>query len=199
VKLTAFLGSPRVGGNTDTLTARVLDGAKESGLVTEAVELRKLKIGPCTGCDKCWEKQGQPCTRKDDMAALYEKIAESDILLFATPVYWYAPTSIMKAFIDRLVVFNRPRGRPMIEGKGAALVIAYEEEGPKAVEPMLRMFELSFEYLGLKLIASVVVDGVGRKGAVLQKPDALDQAYELGRSLAGWHSEGRKGNDRCRS
>lgn len=186
MKLTAFLGSPRVGGNTDILTARVLDGAKESGLVVEAVELRKLRIGPCTGCEKCWQRSGQPCVINDDMNDLYEKIGESDILLFATPVYWYAPTSIMKAFTDRFVVFNRPQGRPMIEGKGAILVTAYEEEGPKAVEPMLRMFEMSFEYLGLKLIGTVVVDGVGPKGAVLQKPDALDQAYELGRSLAGF-------------
>lgn len=182
MKITAFLGSPRPKGNTDILALRVLDGAKQAGFETEAVALRRLKIHECTGCEKCWQKE-RPCFYRDDMAALYDEIAASDILLFATPVYWYAPTAIMKAFMDRLVVFNRPQGRPLIEGKGAVLVTAYEEEGPAAAEPLLRMFDLSFGYLGLNLIDRLVVDGVGPKGAVLKKPDVLDRAYDIGRRL----------------
>ena len=101
MRLTAFLGSPRAGGNTDTLASRVLDGAQDTGLETEAVALRKLRIRPCTGCEKCWQR-GRPCAlHSDDMDGHYEKIACSDVLLFATPVYWYAPTAIMKAFVDR--------------------------------------------------------------------------------------------------
>lgn len=183
MKITAFLGSPRKGGNTDILTQRVLDGAKEAGLETEAVALRSLKIHGCTGCDKCWQVDSRACVFKDDMAALYDTIGRSDVLLFATPVYWYAPTAIMKAFIDRFVPFNRPQGRPLIDGKRAVLVTAYEEEGPTAVEPLVAMFELSFRYLGLRLTDKLIVDGVGPKGAVLNKPDALDQAYRIGNGL----------------
>ena len=183
MRLTAFLGSPRAGGNTDILASRVLDGARAAGIETEAVALRKLKIRPCTGCEKCWQK-GRPCALpKDDMDGLYDKIAHSDVLLFATPVYWYAPTAIMKAFIDRFSVFNRPQGRPLIEGKGAILAVAYEEEGPTAAEPLIRMFELSFDYLGLRFLDRIVVDGVGPKRAILQKPEALEQAYGIGRAL----------------
>lgn len=182
MKITAFLGSPRAGGNTDILAGRVLDGARDSGLETETVALRKLKIRPCTGCEKCWSK-GQPCVFKDDMSLLYDTIAGSDVLLFATPVYWYGPTAIMKAFIDRFVTFNRPQGRPLIEGKGAILVTAYEEEGPTAADPLVRMFELSFDYLGLRFVDRIVVDGVGPKGAVLGKAEALERAYNVGRRL----------------
>jgi multimeric flavodoxin WrbA len=117
------------------------------------------------------------------MQSVYTKIAESDILLFATPVYWYAPTATMKPMIDRLVPLNRPQGRAHIKGKGVVLVTAYEEEGREAVEPMLRMFDLSFRYLELEQIGMVVADGVGPKGAVLEKPEVLAQAYDLGRSL----------------
>ncbi len=183
MKITAFLGSPRVQGNTDILAQYVLDGAKEAGLETETVQLRRLQIKGCTGCEKCWQKDGRPCVQKDDMHDLYGKIAGSDILLIATPVYWYAPTAIMKAFIDRLVPFNRPEGRPLIGGKGVILVTAYEEEGPTAVEPMLRMFDLSFEYLHLHQIGRIIADGVGPKGAVLDKPEVLKPAHDLGRSL----------------
>jgi len=182
MKLTAFLGSPRARGNTDTLAAQVVKGAKEAGLETETVALRKLQIRPCTGCEKCWKK-GRPCVFDDDMAALYDTIAGTDILLFATPLYWYAPTALMKAFMDRLVPFNHPQGRPLIEGKGAILAVAYEEEKPEVVEPLMRMFEMGFDYLGVRLLDRVVAPGVGPKGAILQKPEVLAQAYEIGRRL----------------
>lgn len=186
MKITAFLGSPRANGNTDILAERVLSGAREAGLEVESVALRKLEINGCVGCEKCWLVDGLPCVRKDDMQDLYRKIADSDILLFATPVYWYAPTAIMKAFIDRFVPFNREEGRPLIQGKGVVLVTAYEEEGPTAVEPMLRMFDLSIEYLELQTIGRIIADGVGPKSAVLEKPGVLQQAYELGLGLSGW-------------
>jgi len=63
-------------------------------------------------------------------------------------------------------------------------VAAYEEEGPAAAEPLIRMFEMSFDYLGLRFVDRVIVDGVGPKGAVLRKPDALEHAREVGRALA---------------
>jgi multimeric flavodoxin WrbA len=185
VKITAFLGSPRAQGNTDILASCVLGGAAASGLETEAIALRRLDLRPCTGCERCWH-EGRPCIFDDDMGRLYDAIAASDILLFATPVYWYGPTAIMKAFVDRLVVFNRPQGRPLIEGKGAILAVAYEEETPAAAEPLVRMFEMSFDYLGLRSIDRVVVGGVGPKGAISQKADALERARGIGRGLRTW-------------
>jgi len=163
VKLTAFLGSPRAGGNTDILATHVLEGAKEAGFETEAVALRRLRIRPCTACERCWQ-EGRPCVFNDDMHPLYETIASTDVLLFATPVYWYA----------------------LIEGKGAIIAVAYEEAGPVAAEPLIRMFELSFDYLGVHFIHRIVVDGVGPKGAILRKPDVLEQAYQVGRALISW-------------
>ena len=180
--LSAFLGSPRPGGNTDTLARRIMDGARMSGVETECAELRGLHIHPCTGCERCW-KNGKQCIFQDDMTGLYESIARADVLLFATPVYWYGPTAIMKAFMDRLVVFNRPQGRPSVEGKAGILVSAYEEEGPEAAEPLVRMFELGFKYLGIRFIDRLIVDGLGPKGAVLSKPAALERAAGIGRGL----------------
>jgi multimeric flavodoxin WrbA len=182
MKLLAFLGSPRSNGNTDTLANKILDGARAAGVDTQSIALRGLEIQPCTGCDRCWKTE-KPCIFTDDMTGLYDAIAHSDAFLFATPVYWYGPTTLMKTLIDRLVVFNRPKGRPMVEGKAALVVTAYEEEGPEAVEPLLRMFELGFRYLGLRFIDRLVVDGTGPKGSILSKPEALERAAAIGRSL----------------
>jgi len=184
MRVAAFLGSPRAGGNTDTLAAAVLEGAREAGCDIESHALRRLTIHPCTGCERCWEDE-RPCVFADSAAELYGAIARADSLLFATPVYWYGPTAIMKAFIDRLVVFNRPQGRPLIEGKAAVLVSAWEEQGFEASDPLVRLFELSFRYLGLRFIDRLLVDGCGPKGAALQKPLALKRAREIGRGLAG--------------
>lgn len=182
MKLLAILGSPRKGGNTDILTERLLNGAHSVRIETDSIALRSLKVAPCIGCEKCWQINGYPCAFKDDMP--YDAIAAADVLVFATPVYWYAPTALMKAFIDRLVPLNRPQGRGMIDGKQAILVTAYEEEGPAAAEPLVRMFELSFSYLGLDFADLLIVDGVGPRGAVLEKPEALLKAEEIGRRLA---------------
>jgi multimeric flavodoxin WrbA len=182
MKITAFLGSPRARGNTDILAERLLDGARDAGWETESVALRSLKIRGCIACESCW-RDGKPCAINDDMQELYNTIASSDVLVFATPVYWYAPTAIMKAFIDRLVPFNRPKGRPLVKGKSVIVVTAYEEEGPEAAETLLRVFEMSFAYLEVINIGTIIVDGVGPKGAVLDKAEVLDNAYQLGRSL----------------
>ena len=183
LKLAAFLGSPRPRGNTDTLAEAVLDGARSAGGEVESYALRALKVHPCTGCDNCWKK-GRPCIFDDDGAMLYDAMARADVFLFATPVYWYGPTAIMKAFIDRLVVFNRPEGRPLVKGKAAVLVSAWEEKGMEAADPMVKMFELGFRYLEVRFMQRLLVDGVGPKGAVHEKLDELERARALGRSLA---------------
>lgn len=190
MKVTAILGSPRANGNTDILAGKILTGAVESGWEIEAVALRKLKMSLCNGCEMCW-KNGSPCIHKDDIIELYDKIAGSDVLVFATPVYWYAPTALMKILMDRMVPFNRPQGRSLIQGKGAILVTAYEEEGPEPVALLLQTFKLSFNYLGLRYLDKVVVDGVGPKDAVMNKPDELERAYQIGRNLASLVSEGK--------
>jgi multimeric flavodoxin WrbA len=182
MKLLAILGSPRAGGNTDTLAKCIIDGAQESGIEIETVELRKLKMKSCIGCEKCWEN-GKPCIFDDDISRLYNIIASSDVLLLATPVYWYGPTTLLKTLLDRFTIFNRPEGRPMIEGKKTIYVIAYEEEGPDAAEPLIKMLKMSFDYLRVKIIDSLIVDGVGPKGAILSRKDVLDKAFLLGKAL----------------
>ena len=183
VKIAAFLGSPRPNGNTDTLARAVLDGARACGAAVESYELRALKIHPCTGCENCG-RNGRLCIFKDDGDALYDAMARAELFLFATPVYWYGPTAIMKAFLDRLVVFNKPQSRPLVRGKAAVLVAAWEEKGMKAAEPMVRLFELGFEYLELRFAGRLLVDGLGPKNAAREHADALAKARELGRSLA---------------
>ena len=84
-KILGVIGSPRRNGNTHILVSRVLEGANNEGMSTDAIFLNDLSIKECNGCHVCWKSER--CVKKDDMSNLYQKIIESDVIVFGTPVY----------------------------------------------------------------------------------------------------------------
>ncbi len=124
-----IIGSPRKGGNTQVVVERILDGAVSGGATADILFLDDMHIRDCIGCHACWK--GLDCTRKDDMNGLYDRIAGADCFVFGTPVYWYGPTAIMKAFLDRFVYFNCPGHRDAVKGKPAIPAIPFEEDNPE--------------------------------------------------------------------
>ncbi len=181
-KILAVVGSPRRNGNTHLLISRLLEGAREKGAHTSIVLLGELRIAECDGCHACW--QGRECSKHDDMNTLYPRIMETDVLVFGTPVYWYGPTALMKACIDRFVYFNFPENRSRIAGKSAALVIPLEETDPDAWAPVTDFFARSLQYLEMNIAGAVIAPGVGARGEITEHPELLQAAYELGKSLA---------------
>jgi multimeric flavodoxin WrbA len=180
-KILGIVGSPRKKGNTHILVSKILEGAEAEGAETDILLLGKLKIRECDGCHACW--QGKPCGKKDDMNDVYPMLAESDAIVFGTPVYWYGPTALIKALVDRFVYFNCPENRPQVRGKRAAIAVPFEEENPETADLVAAMFERSLEYLEMNLVGQIIVPGVGEKGDVLEKEESLQAAYELGRRL----------------
>jgi len=177
-----IVGSPRKDGNTHILLSKILEGAKAAGAATELILLSDSKIGECDGCHACWK--GRRCSKNDDMIDIYPKIIASDVIVFGTPVYWYGPTALMKAFVDRFVYFNSPKNRALIRGKEAAIAVPLEEKNPSTAALVEAFFEKSLAYLEMKLIGRVIAPGVGEKGEILAKKKVLAEAYELGRSMA---------------
>jgi multimeric flavodoxin WrbA len=181
-RILAVVGSPRKNGNTHILVSRFLDGARAAGAQVDLAVLTDLHIKECDGCHTCW--QGSPCCKNDDMLGLYPRIIAADIIVFGTPVYWFGPTALMKAFIDRLVYFNSPENRGLIRGKSAVLIVPFEDDDPETARLVVEFFEKSLEYLEIKLIAKLIVPGVGSRGDVLHKPQFLDEAFNLGQKLS---------------
>lgn len=182
-----IMGSPRRNGNTHVLVSRVLDSAKANGAQTDLVQLGDLTIRQCDGCHVCW-KTGK-CAKNDDMQGLYPKLIEADAVVFGTPVYWYGPTAIMKALIDRLVYFNCPDTRRKIRGHKAALAVPFEDTNLDTAELLVGMMEKSLAYLEMPLVGQVLVPGVGERGDVVNKPDALAACSNLGAVLAAGGQE----------
>ncbi len=178
-KILGVVGSPRRKGNTEALVSAILAGAEEEGAQTDLLFLEGLRIRECDGCHACWK--GRTCSKKDDMNAIYSRIAQSDILVFGTPVYWYGPTALMKAFLDRFVFFNCPENRPKVKDKSTVLAVPFEEEKPETAEILLGMFHKSLAYLEMKIAGEIIAPGVTLPGDVLKKKEIMQRAYDLGR------------------
>jgi multimeric flavodoxin WrbA len=176
-----IMGSPRAGGNTHVLLERVMEGAREEGAVTDLARLGELFIAECDGCHVCW--QGHECPKRDDMNPVYSQIEKADVLVFATPVYWYGPTALMKAFIDRLVYFNCPDNRPKIRGKRATIIIPFEETDPATAAGTVEFFEKCLAYLEMRLEGRLIVPGVTKRGEVGGREKVMKEAFDLGRTL----------------
>ncbi len=100
-KVLIISSSPVVKGNSDTLCDKFAQGAGEAGNVVEKISLREKKIGYCLGCGYCSSHAYDGCSQKDDMSELLDKMIDVDVIVLATPVYFYAMCGQMKTFIDR--------------------------------------------------------------------------------------------------
>lgn len=105
----AINGSPRgKQGNTEKILENFMLGAQQAGAQIETIYLNKKKIAHCKGCFNCWTKTPGVCVHKDDMAELLEKLKGADIKVFATPLYYFTVTGMMKDFMDRMLPLANP-------------------------------------------------------------------------------------------
>src|SRR5512144_2435297 len=109
MKILAIQGSPRPKtSNTEILLQQFLKGAQSQGAETETIYLKEKEIRFCVGCFTCWTKTPGVCVFKDDMPELLEKVRSCDIIVYATPLYNYNMTAVMKAFQERLLPLMDP-------------------------------------------------------------------------------------------
>ncbi|HVP80991.1 MAG TPA: SCP2 sterol-binding domain-containing protein [Thermodesulfobacteriota bacterium] len=108
-KILAIQGSPRPkASNTEILLQEFLKGAQTQGAETETIYLKEKEIHSCVGCYTCWAKTPGVCVFKDDMPELLEKVKGCDILVYATPLYNFNVTALLKAFQERLLPLLDP-------------------------------------------------------------------------------------------
>ena len=193
-KLLGIMGSPRKHGNTHAMVESILAGAQAHGAATEIIFLGDLTIQECNGCHVCWT--GKACTKSDDMQKLYAKVAESDVIVFGTPVYWYGPTALMKGFIDRFVYFNCELNRAGVRNKDAVVAIPFEEEDPGTADLVLEFFRKSLAFLEMNFVGHLLAPGVTRRKEAAETPDLMKQAFELGERLVRTESAQTGNNNR---
>jgi len=177
MKILALIGSPRKGGNTDILVEEILKGSKKEGHISEKLYLYEYDIAPCIDCRAC-KKDDYVCSLYNGMHEIYPKMEEADLIIFGTPLYWYGPTGKMKLLIDRMRPFVANR---KLEGKKFVLVTP-SEEGAEACGPLVDMFNMSFDYLGMKFVGTLLAKAY-EKGEIRENQEAIKKAFEFGTSL----------------
>ena len=181
--------SPRKGGNTDILMDELLRGAAEAGADTATLYARKLKIGPCIGCDRCIELGH--CFQKDDYPQVEEELDKADAIAFATPVHFYTVSTQAMILIGRVqaqwnqkYVNEKPeyKDRPHRPG---ALISVGATKGKTLFDGLRMTVKYYFDAINVDLAHELCVRSVDHKGDIKQHPDLLKQAYDMGRTLAG--------------
>ena len=170
-------GSPRKGGNTELLAEAFAKGASAHHHV-EIVSVRDVKVNPCLGCNACFVSKSNSCAQKDDMALIYEKMNQADMLVIASPVYFYGISAQLKAVIDR---FHNPI-RDSFHIKKMALLLVGAATLPELFDAILTEYNLCLTFFNIENAGKVLVRGVKDKGDI-KTTDALNEAYILGLSI----------------
>jgi multimeric flavodoxin WrbA len=176
-KVLIISSSPRKNGNSDTLSNRFSEGALESGNAVKKVFLADKNIGYCRGCGACYNTH--QCVQKDDMAGLLEEMINSDVIVLATPVYFYSVCGQMKTFIDRTV----PRYTE-IANKEFYFIMSAADTDKKSLNRTIETFRGFTEDCLDGAKESGIIYGVGawNVGEIKDTP-AYIQAYEMGKKV----------------
>ena len=124
-------GSPRKNGNTEIMADAFIEGARKKGHMGEKMNLGNRKIAPCLACEFCFTHNGV-CVQKDDMAEILDKVDSADMIVFASPVYWFSISAQLKAAIDRLYA----RARKGFNIRYAALLLDSASDGVTALRSL---------------------------------------------------------------
>lgn len=176
-KVLVLSSSPRRGGNSDLLCDQFMIGAQEAGNQTEKIFFRDKEINYCLACDGC-KRNGGNCVQKDDMAEVLDKMIEADVIVMATPVYFYNMDAQMKTLIDRTYskytdISNKDFYLIMTAAVGSKQAMQRTVEGFRGFTSCLRE---------AKEKGIIYGTGAWNKGDIEGKA-TMKEAYELGKNI----------------
>lgn len=188
MKVVGIYGSPRKEGNSDLLLDSALRGAHEKGIEVERIYVRDLEISGCIECGAC-EKSGT-CAIEDDMQDVYHLLDSADVIILCSPIFFYGLTSQVKALIDRGQAMwsrkklsngksgekNASRGRGYLIAVGAT-------RGRNLFKGAQMIARYFFDALNIEYSGGLFFPGIESRGALEEHPEALQNAYDLGKAL----------------
>ena len=178
MKITVLTGSPRKLGTTNYMADEFIRGAEESGHVVYKFDTAKADIKNCISCNAC-QMGSKPCIHKDDFVELKEYLVNSDVIVFATPMYYFGMSSTLKKVIDRFYSID-----PQLRNKqNKAVLISVQHAQQEFVkEPLNQHYQAILSWLDMENIGIINAIGIESIEHLKQTPYP-NQAYELGKNL----------------
>ena len=175
-KVLVLSSSPRRGGNSDILCDQLILGAEEAGNQAEKIFLKDKTINYCLGCGAC--QKSSSCVQKDDVKEIMDKMVKADVIVMATPVYFYSMSAQMKTLIDRIC----PRYTE-ISNKQFYIIATAADGSEEALEETITGFRGFFRCLDNAEEAGIVCGiGAWHIGDVKGQP-AMKEAFEMGKNI----------------
>lgn len=178
-KIIILNGSPRPNGNTVQLIKAFTAGAEHAGHTVTCFDLQKMDIHPCLGCCKGGQNPASPCVQKDDMDNIYPVYKEADLVVLASPLYYWTISGQLKAAFDRLFAVAECNSDYANPQKECALLMAAEGDG---FEETLYWYDRLMGHLGWTDKGKVLCGGVFQAGDIQGNPK-LEEAYQLGATV----------------
>ena len=188
-KILAIYGSPRKRGNTSTLLARAVAGAKSAGAEVEEIVLRDLKMSPCLEIYGC-KKDGR-CVIQDDFQKVYDLVLASQGIILASPIFFYAVSAQVKILMDRFQALwvkkywidKVPLGTKNYTRRGLFIAVG-ASTGKKLFDGALLSVKYLFDVLDTEFSPPLLYRGLDFEGDVLKHPEYLEEAFTAGKKLA---------------
>ena len=175
-KVLILSGSPRKGGNSDLLCDEFMRGAAEAGHEVEKIRVAEKKVGYCSACYAC--RESGACVKKDDMAEILQKMIDADVLVLASPVYFYSIDAQLKTVIDRTLARWTE-----IRDKEFYYLVTCADKDREAQERTIECFRGFADCVdGASEMGIVYGTGVYQRGEIKGNP-AFAEAYEMGKAV----------------
>lgn len=187
-KILILSGSPKKDGNTATLVSWFAEGARLKGAEIEIVQTAFLKYKSfgCISCRACQKSEKYECAIDDEAKPVLAKMAKVDVIVMATPLYFYGPSAQLKLIFDRmfsLYKWDNEAGTMQTPLKRKIFILiasAYEDIGLNALE---KPFKLTAEYTTMKF-KSLLIPNAGESGDIKNKTEIKEKAIALGKKAA---------------
>ena len=173
-------GSPRKNGNTSTLVKSFTEGAEASGNMVTEFFLDSMNIHGCKGCFGGHSSKDCPCVQKDDMDQIYPTVRDCDVIVLASPLYYWNMSGQLRTAIDRLFALEEG-DHNFLRGHGRASALLMAAEGTDFKDVLL-YYDHLMEHLKWENLGQILAGGNGDIGDIDSKPE-LKLAYDLGKSI----------------
>lgn len=183
-KICILNGSPRPTGNTKELIKRFTKGAEAAGHEVTCFDLQKMDIHGCLGCCKGGKDAACPCVQKDDMTQIYPAYRNADVVVLASPMYYWGISGQLKSAFDRLFAVAELTPNYENPKKDCVLLMAAEGNTESNFAPVRAFYEGLTSHLGWKNIGVVYAGGNMDIGDILSKSEQLEEAEKLGNSIS---------------
>lgn len=189
-KILVVVGGGRANGNTAQLVDAFIHGAEDAGHTVSRISLLKTEVKGCIGCNAC--RYGKACVQKDSFNELIPQIMEADLIVFASPLYYWTISSRLKAFIERFYCIAEedpapPLGRyEKYPEKDCALLMTAADNLFWTFEQAVSYYRFTLvNYIGFHDKGMLLAGGCGDTNGKPQidKTDHLQKAYEFGKNV----------------